>query len=89
MLRFVALAAATLIVAAPALSQTAAPAAAPTANAKPTKDKLICETQQETGSRLDRKRVCHTAAEWQSIKSQSRDAIEKYQQQSTGTPTSG
>jgi hypothetical protein len=88
MLRFVALATASLIVAAPALSQTATPAAAP-ANAKPAKDKLICETQQETGSRLDRKRVCHTAEEWQSIKSQSRDAIEKYQQQATGTPTSG
>lgn len=75
-----------LIVASPALSQNN-PAASQ--NANPAKPKLICETQQETGSRLDRKRVCHTAEEWQRVKADARDAIDKYQQQATGTPVSG
>ena len=86
MLKLVSLAAAALVVASPAFSQNAAPAPQ---NANPAKPKLICEVQEETGSRVDRKRVCHTAEEWQRIKAESRDAIEKYQQQATGTPVSG
>ncbi|HEX6660841.1 MAG TPA: hypothetical protein VF067_03100 [Sphingomicrobium sp.] len=86
MTKYVPIAAACLVAASPAFSQSAAP---PTQSAAPAKAKLICETQSETGSRLDRKRVCHTAAEWQQIKAESRDAIEKYQQQATGTPVSG
>jgi len=86
MTKVVLLAAACLVVTSPALSQTTAPAPQ---NANPAKPKLICEVQDETGSRLDRKRVCHTAEEWQRIKAESRDAIEKYQQQMTGTPVSG
>lgn len=87
MLKLISFAAAGLIAAAPALAQTAAQP--PAQNAKPAKDKLVCETQEETGSRIDRKRVCHTAEEWQAIKAQNRDALEKIQQQATGTPTSG
>lgn len=88
MLKFVSFVAASLVVASPAFSQSAsAPAKPQTAQSE--KPKLICETQNETGSRVDRKRVCHTAAEWQQIKAESRDAIEKYQQQATGTPVSG
>ena len=87
MTKLIPVAAACLIVASPALSQNATPA--PPQNANPAKPKLICETEEDIGSRLGRKRVCHTAAEWQQIKSESRDAIEKYQQQATGTPVSG
>jgi hypothetical protein len=88
MLKFVSFVAASLVVASPAFSQTT-PAPAKPQSAQSDKSKLICETQDETGSRLDRKRVCHTPAEWQQIKAESRDAIEKYQQQATGTPVSG
>lgn len=86
MLKLVSLAAAALVVASPAFSQNAAPAPQ---NANPAKPKLICETEEDIGSRLGRKRVCHTAEQWQQIKAESRDAIEKYQQQATGTPVSG
>ena len=87
MTKLIPIAAACLIVASPAFSQNTTPA--PPQNANPAKPKLICETEEDIGSRLGRKRVCHTAAEWQQIKAESRDAIEKYQQQATGTPVSG
>ena len=86
MLKLVSLSAAALVVASPAFSQNAASAPQ---NANPAKPKLICETEEDIGSRLGRKRVCHTAEQWQQIKAESRDAIEKYQQQATGTPVSG
>ena len=87
MTKLIPIAATCLIVAAPALSQNTTPA--PAQNANPVKPKLICETEEDIGSRLGRKRVCHTAEQWQQIKAESRDAIEKYQQQATGTPVSG
>ena len=96
MSKLVSLAVVGLIASAPAAAQitfpaqgTAAPSSTAAANAKPSKDALICEQQEDTGSRVSRKRVCHTAEEWQSLKAQSRDAIEKYQQQATSNPTSG
>ena len=87
MTKLVAVAVASLIVTSPALSQNTTPA--PAQNANPAKPKLICESEQDIGSRLGRKRICHTAEEWQRIKSETRDAIEKFQQQQTGTPVSG
>ena len=88
MTKLIPVAAACLIMASPALSQNTTPARPPQ-NTNPAKPKLICETEEEIGSRLGRKRVCHTAEQWQQIKAESRDAIEKYQQQATGTPVSG
>jgi hypothetical protein len=87
MTKLIPIAATCLIVATPALSQNTTPA--PAQNANPAKPKLICETEEDIGSRLGRKRVCHTAEQWQQIKAETRDAIEKYQQQATGTPVSG
>ena len=87
MTKRIAIAATCLIVASPALSQNTTPA--PPQKTSPANPKLICETEQEIGSRLGRKRVCHTAEEWQRLRMETRDAIEKYQQQATGTPVSG
>jgi len=87
MTKLIPVAAACLIVASPALSQNTTPA--PPQKANPAKPKLICETEEDIGSRLGHKRVCHTAEQWQQMKAESRDAIEKYQQQATGTPVSG
>jgi hypothetical protein len=88
MLKLVSLAAAALVMASPAFSQNTAPAPQNASPAKP-KPKIICETEEDIGSRLGRKRVCHTAEEWQRLRMETRDAIEKYQQQATGTPVSG
>jgi invasion protein IalB len=81
-------------VAAPAAAQItfqSAPTAAPPATAASTKDpnRVICERQEEIGSRLGGKKVCKTAAEWDEERRQQRDTVEKFQQQATGVPSSG
>lgn len=57
-------------------------AAAPTA-AKDNKDpnRVICEKQEVLGSRLSAKRVCHTAAEWDAIRQEARQNLDKAQTQ--------
>lgn len=97
MLKLYSLAAIGLFVSASAAAQitfpaqgTAAPstAAPPAQNASSGKGALVCEYAEDTGSRVSRKKLCYTPEEWQRIKSDSRDAIEKYQQQAKG-PSSG
>lgn len=75
--------AAVLAVAA-AMSGEPAPAAAPqpTASeqplqaAKPPKPKLVCRTNQVTGSRLGAERICKTQEEWNTITRDSRDRVD-------------
>ncbi|WP_338467232.1 hypothetical protein RXV95_01360 [Novosphingobium sp. ZN18A2] len=43
-------------------------------------DRVICRRIQEIGSRLKSKRVCATAEQWQAIREQDRDMIERAQQ---------
>jgi invasion protein IalB len=73
----------------------AAPAAAQT-NVQPqqaasaaSKDKdpnrIICERQEEIGSRLGGKKVCKTAAQWDEERQQEREALDKFQRQNTST----
>ena len=73
----------TLAGALPALSQALAqPAAA--AQASPTdKDpkEVVCETQGVLGSRLAKRRVCMTRAEWAELRREDRQALEKVQVQ--------
>ncbi len=45
-------------------------------------NRMICEKQAVSGSRLAVKRVCMTAAEWEVRKLEDRQAIEKGQMQS-------
>lgn len=71
--------------ASPALAQ-AAPAAAqpqPVASAKPVKDanEMICEKQQQLGSRIASERICKTRAEWAEEKRANRQDIDKMQTQ--------
>lgn len=86
MFKFIPAVAACVIVASPAIAQTTDSQAA---QAQPAKAKLICEKEQETGSRLGGRRVCHTKEEWDQIRAETRQNLEKIQQQSTGTPSSG
>jgi hypothetical protein len=47
-------------------------------------DRIICERQKSTESRVATKRVCMTAAEWDERRREDRDAIEKGQRQARG-----
>ena len=48
---------------------------------KPTRDpsERICETVPQLGSRLVKRRVCATRADWEDYRRQDRDAIDKAQ----------
>jgi hypothetical protein len=50
---------------------------------------MICEKQEEIGSRLGGKKVCHTAAEWQELRRQNREQIDDWQQRLTANPKPG
>lgn len=83
-----------VVLSAPAAAQivfeqptTAQPAAGSAqANAE---NKMICEKQEEIGSRLGGKKVCKTALQWQQEREQQRRTLEDTQRQatSTGTPS--
>jgi hypothetical protein len=81
---------AAIIVAAPVAAQTppAATQPPPTNAKKSDADKLVCQRQDEIGSRLNAKKVCMTVKEWQEFRSQSRENLERWQQ-SAGTRSSG
>ena len=78
-------AAAVLGVSAPALAQSAQPAQsqAQQQGAKPARDpnEIICERQQELGSRIASARVCKTRAEWAEERRSQRMDVDKAQMQ--------
>ena len=82
-----------IAVAAPAAAQISIETdrAAPAPAVKDGKDmnRIICERQQEVGSRLAAKKVCKTALEWQEERTANRRTLEDVQRQatSTGGPT--
>lgn len=61
-----------------AIAQTA-PSPAPAAPTAAKKDKMVCQTMESTGSRLGKKRVCRTAAEWTEINAIDRRDVERMQ----------
>jgi invasion protein IalB len=77
------------VVAAPVAAQTTpATQPAPSNSKKSDVNKLVCQRQDEIGSRLSAKKVCMTVQEWQEFRSQNRENLERWQQ-SAGTRTSG
>ncbi len=75
------------------LSATALSAQTPGQSAipvKPAKDpnKVICEREEETGSRLAARRVCLTREQWEMRRRDHRNELERAQQNST-FPKSG
>jgi len=72
--------------AAPVNAQTApadpASTSAPTGTLK-NPNRMICEKQEELGSRLGGKKICKTAQEWQEWRQQNRDQLETWQRQLT------
>ena len=68
--------------AAPVFAETpaAAPSPAPavrTSTVDP--NEVICEKQEVLGSRLARKKICHTRAEWADLRLQDRQELERAQ----------
>ena len=66
----------------PSFAQTQ-PAAAPATTEKQADDlnKLVCEKQESTGSRLAKKRICLTKAQWAERRLQDRQELERVQMQ--------
>ena len=68
------------LAAASALIVGAAVLTAPEAPAAPTaKEKMICRTDSESGSRLKKSRSCHTAAEWAELRRQTKANVDRIQ----------
>jgi predicted carbohydrate-binding protein with CBM5 and CBM33 domain len=55
-----------------------APAATPKAAVS---DPVICEKEEELGSRLAAKKICHTRSQWQELRMSDRSVTERAQQQ--------
>ena len=60
-----------------------APNAPTTAKAGPSQDpnEVVCVQESEVGSRLNRRRVCRTRAEWAEHRSQYKQSVERAQTQ--------
>ena len=46
---------------------------------KSNSNKQICHTVSETGSRLGRTRACHTAQEWEELRRQTKQTVDRIQ----------
>ena len=85
--RFATFALAAAALAAPSLAQGSAgaegqPAATPAASAnQPDPNEVICEKQEVVGSRIAKKRVCMTRAQWADRRLVDRQEIERVQVQ--------
>ncbi len=77
---------AVLVASTSSTAQQAAPAPpAPVVKINPL-DKVICRTDDSSGGRLNRKKVCMSVREWQDLAQASREATEKLQQQGQNVP---
>jgi uncharacterized membrane protein len=62
-----------------AVAATAQPTAATSEEKPAAKEKQICRTIAEVGSRLNRRRVCATKAQWEEVDQQNRLAVDRVQ----------
>ena len=54
---------------------------------KKDKDKRVCKATEETGSRLGRKSICRTQAEWDDISFRQRMEVERKSRLAASSPT--
>ncbi|MFL6730409.1 MAG: hypothetical protein ACJ8E3_10540 [Sphingomicrobium sp.] len=77
----------------PAVAQVTSMAAANPPPASAAKgqnlNKIVCEVDQTTGSRLGARKVCKTVLEWQQMRREQRETIEKIQQGTNIAPSGG
>jgi len=81
--------AATMIIGTPAIAQSdvrAIPVPVPAAGTDV--NKIVCERQDELGSRLKGKKVCMTVEQWTQYRAENREKTERLQQ-SAGTRSGG
>jgi len=84
-----ALAGAALLVAAmPATAQTQSSTQQSPINKNSDPNRVICEKVQDTGSRLNTRKICMTAAQWEEQRRRNREDLQDAQQRSI-EPTSG
>jgi len=75
-----------LLVASPAATPQPAPAqAAPAVKQNPL-EKIICRTEEGSGGRLNRQKVCMTVRDWQDQAQESREATERLQLMGQNVP---
>lgn len=48
-------------------------------------NRVICQTEQTTGTRLGARKVCKTRLEWEQMRAEHRDTLERVQRQGTST----
>jgi hypothetical protein len=64
----------------PAIAQLPVPAAPQAQPVQPKEfDPVVCERQEEIGSRLTSRKVCHTRSQWAQIRQDERGAVEHIQ----------
>lgn len=85
----VSLAFAVTLVSSPAFAQVTSLQSANPAPKGQDLNRIVCEVEETTGSRLGARKVCKTVLEWQQLKREHRDTLEKFQQQNTNIPVSG
>ncbi|MBV9840263.1 MAG: hypothetical protein JOY99_01800 [Sphingomonadaceae bacterium] len=61
------------------VARSAPPVAATASPATPAKPKLICEEDDETGTRLGNHKVCMTADQWRAARVQAREEMANWQ----------
>jgi hypothetical protein len=85
MLKSVVFAAAAFVMAAPAFAQAppASPAAAASAQKVKDPNRIICEREEEIGTRLGGKKTCRTAQEWQEWRQRNREQVDDWQRRFT------
>jgi hypothetical protein len=64
-----------------------APTAATAANSAD--DKIVCEKEEQIGSRLGARKVCMTVKQWAEQRRIEREQVEKFQQQNTAPGNQG
>ena len=75
-----------LLVASPASSPQPAPAqAAPVVKVNPL-EKIVCRTEDPSGGRLNRQRVCMSVRDWQDQAQENREATERLQLMGQNVP---
>ncbi len=58
----------------------------PGATVKPKKERMICRSDQVTGSRVRGKRICRTRAEWNDAERQNAESVREMQRTSQAPP---
>ena len=71
----------------PAAAQVSSVASANPAKKKGDPDRIVCEREDTTGTRLGAREVCLTVAQWEDKRREHRESTEKVQRNSNQSPS--